>query len=504
MSFIFLNKNLSTNFKIKIKSRRIFSINCSSNFDKFKIKNLFLFTCKNFNFNKISIKNFSQDEIKYKEEEIKLGEENKTVSPTFFDKTAKQRAVNTKILSGRLSNIKTIFKDENQVKIEELIKCIDLVDRVDKDVKQYAEKILIEIIRSPVLKSKFLFPENPTAHNEFADLFQEVYKITSLTEEDFTYLTETFISLDNKVKEFSQSNKIKIFDALYYYKKYLTNERFKILMPIKNSVDSRIFDFFTSFLYDDLILILRNIVYLENQEMAKFAPRMVEKMNYLINPKYSKDFAFSMEKKINVLQYYPRILKQLEDEKVKKIEYEKIERFLIDNLKEIQECNQDLTICVISNYLNFCERSTNLLEAYSQYIYNNLAGFTHEITIDLFFIYLQSNFEEFKNLNYSKQLLNTLFQSLKNLKTDERIIYENIKEVFYLENLKSQLKEEFEKWDKTNPTDSIDHPDYFYKKLFKNFIQNSYNLLPFNTEAFNAELFDKTFNNFKTYISFKK
>ena len=137
------------------------------------------------------------------------------------------------------------------------------------------------------------------------------------------------------------------------------------------------------------------------------------------------------------------------------------------------------------------------------YFYNNLSSFRNELLIELFFLLLNSDFKEFKNIKLPVSMLNLIYQLIKNLKPDQFAVFEDTKEMIYFKKIRRTLIENFDKWDEKNPAESPDSLNYYHKKIMREFIKKSIDMYPFASIDYNEEGFDRMFENLKNYIKFR-
>ena len=149
---------------------------------------------------------------------------------------------------------------------------------------------LIEIIRNTDLYTKFFeFPTNSNGHQRFANFFWLAPRLRNLEDQDLKFLQETFFKMDNKIREFSIEDRIRIYDAFYYYYTYFGEERIsKIMGDMHDKITNSFLEFFTSFSHEDVINLLKNIVFLQDKEIQLFVKRMKDKLLYVFNEEYAE------------------------------------------------------------------------------------------------------------------------------------------------------------------------------------------------------------------------
>ena len=91
---------------------------------------------------------------------------------------------------------------------------------------------------------------------------------------------------------------------------------------------------------------------------------------------------------------------------------------------------------------------------------------------------------------------------MKNSQVTRLFTFEVLKEAFYFNEIREKMDAGFEKWDERDKAESFEHPDHYYKKLFRIMVKKSSDLYPFSAMEYNDELFDTIFNNLKQCLQF--
>lgn len=407
------------------------------------------------------------------------------------------------------------MKKRGIINFQDLFKVMEKLNFLsDLQERQRVEEVLLECIRSPnFYKDHLAFPKLENTHQNFANLFFHAAKIKSLQDSDMQMMQEWFFDMDKPSREFKLKQRIMIFDAFYFYNRNFGNEVIDAsLSKLHSHIVTNFNEFMTSFLHVDLTDFLVKLIFFEDKEIRLFLDKIVEKMNYIINPDRSNLLQLSLNKKFDIVQSYPKILHVIEklaqEDKnyvsIYKREKEKLENFLIENSGKVDEndINSEFILCCVSNYNVWVENSPRLLEAYVPYFYNKLGGYRNEMVLEIFFLLLNSNFDNYTNCSKALELVNLIYQLLKNIKIRRLEIYEDLKEADYFYSIRKELIEEFEKWDQKDKAEDFDHPDHYYKKIFREFIRKSVNIYPFSATHYNEQLFDRLFKNLKNYIKF--
>jgi hypothetical protein len=276
------------------------------------------------------------------------------------------------------------------------------------------------------------------------------------------------------------------------------------LKKINDKINKSFSDFFTSFSHLEIIPIVQNILYLEDKEIEKFAIRMVDRMNYVINPEFFEKIKLSIEKKIEILTFYPRILNTIKNSKpdIFKRECERTEKFLIDNINNFEDISSENIVCLLSNYLNWASFNEDLLEVFIPYLYINLASFKPELMLEIFFLLLNCDHSKFKNPTKVVNLINLIYQNMKNSPIKRVYSFEQTKEIFYYNEIRDKLDDGFKNWDNKDLAESYTHPDHYYKKLIRVMVQKSSDSYPFSSIEYDEKLFDRIFKNLKLCLKF--
>jgi len=416
-------------------------------------------------------------------------------------------------LSASVNYIISDFKDKilnnKTIPIEKIFELIQIIDKTDEDLRKESENLIIDIIRNTDLYTKFFeFPTNSNGHQRFATFFWLAPRLRNLEDQDLKFLKETFFKMDNKIREFSIEDRTRIYDSFYYYNKYYGEERISQIMgEMHYKITNSFLEFFTSFSHEEVINLLKNIVFLEDKEIQLFVKRMKDRLLYVFNEEYGKKLGLTFSKKIDLVQFYPRILYSIKNTDAQLFEKEKemLETFLIESStsQSLKELNEEIILCTISNYLVWANKNEKVFESYMNYFYNNLSSFRNELLIELFFLLLNSEFKNFKNIKLPVSMLNLIYQLIKNLKPDQFAVFEDTKEMIYFKKIRRTLIENFDKWDEKNPAESPDSPDYYHKKIFREFIKKSIDMYPFASIDYKEESFDRMFENLKNYIKFR-
>jgi hypothetical protein len=405
------------------------------------------------------------------------------------------------------------FKDKKinnkTIPFEKLVEIMEIIDKTNEVIRQDSENFLLEILRdSDFYRKYFNFPIVSNAHQNFANFFWLAPRLRNLEDQDLKLLNETFFKMDNKIKEFSIEDRIKIYDAFYYYVRNFGEERvLKIMGDMHEKITNSFLEFFTSFSHEDVMNLLKNIVFLEDKEIQKFVKRMKDRLLYVFNEDYGKKLGLTFSKKFDLVQFYPRIIHSIKKSDPELFEKEKLmlESFLIQNSTSpsLKELNEEMVLCAISNYLVWTCKNEKVFESYMNYFYNNLSSFRNELLIELFFLLLNSDFKNFKNIKLPVSMLNLIYQLIKNLKPDQFAVFEDTKEMIYFKKIRKALIENFDKWDEKYPADTPDSPDYYHKKILREFIKKSIDMYPFASIDYSEETFDRIFENLKNYIKFR-
>jgi hypothetical protein len=408
--------------------------------------------------------------------------------------------------------VKGILTNLNQklpVQMDSLAKILNKIDRIrNEEQRKEIEDFVLEIFRADNFLTVLTMTDNPTdiQHN-FSKIFLEMSRVKSLTESDMIKLKNIFFTLDQPPREFSVTERITIFESYYYYKRNFGELAMKEenLGKVFQTIIRSFMSFFTSFVHSELQGVLQTLIFLNDDEIKVFCPRMVEKMVYILDPQYA--LKLSIEKKIDILQFYPRILYTIKNEKpdVFEAEKQKIKKFIFDNYNEIIQYSQCENIaCLLSNYIIWTEKSEELIELFLPYIYRNLASFKTDLTLEIFFLILNCDFDKFKNRERAEKLLNMIFQIKKKDQTSRMEVFEEIKEMHYFNSTRSNLEKAWTEWIEKhkNILEGNFQPEYYNFKFFSHFVNMSIHIYPFAALEYNQELFDRLYNNFKLYIPF--
>lgn len=476
--------------------------------NKFGIQSLFKcnFSTKNISYKPSNIKNIKLFTQSMKHFTIANLRGNLAEQEEILLKTQRDKLTNS--LNYVLSEMKNKQQTKNQLPIEKILEMMDIVDKSNEEIRQDAEIFLLEIMRDPQLYKKYFeFPEISAAHNNFSQFFLLAPRIRILEEKDLIMLKQIFNKMDNKVREFSIDDRIKLYDAFYYYFRNFGEDLvIKTMGDMHDKIVNSFLEFFTSFTHTEVTNLLKNIVYLEDKKIQNFVNRMKDKLLYVFNEEYGKKLGLSLNKKFDLIQFYPRILfsiRNTEPELFEK-EKEKMETFLIESSNDpnLKDLSEEMILCVISNYLVWTSRNEKVFECYMKYFYNHLSSFRNELLLELFFLLLHSDFKAYKNIKLPVSMLNLIYQLIKNLKPDQFAIFDDTKDVIYFKKIRTNLIENFDKWDAKNPADSQDNPDYYHKKIIREFIKKSIDMYPFASIDYSEEGFDRIYENLKNHIKF--
>lgn len=401
-----------------------------------------------------------------------------------------------------LNEIKYTLSKRQKVPFDKIIKLLSKIDRIEPNTRKECESFLLEFIRNSKFVEDYLkFPEENSAHKNYVDLFYNMRRISSITNEDIQFLENLYFDLDKPPRALFVQENTTIFDALYYYKRNNGEEKFK---RINDKIYKAFSNFFTSFSHLEIIPIVQNILYLDDKEIEYFAPRMVDRMNYVINPEFYEKIKLSLEKKLEILTFYPRILNTIQKSKpeIFKRECERVEKFLIENIKNFDDVPSDNMVCIVSNYLNWATFNEELLEAFVPYLYRNLASFKPELMLEIFFLLLNCDHSKFKNPAKISSLINLIYQNMKNSPIKRIYNYQQTKEIFYYNETRDKLDRGFESWDNKDLAESYAHPDHYHKKLMRIMVQKSSDSYPFSAIEYDDKLFDRIFKNLKLSLKF--
>ena len=420
----------------------------------------------------------------------------------------KQTEKITQTLNYLVSDLKDKRLNNKTIQIEKILELTESVDKASEDIRKEAEILFIDTLRDAQLYNKYFeFPNNSNGHSNFALFFLLAPRIRILEENDLKLLNDIYLKMDTKLKEFSIDDSIKLYEALYYYRINFGDDAVKRNMEeMSEKITKNFLDFFTSFVHNDMVNFLRMLVFVEDKEIQKFVNRTKDRMLYTFNEEHGKKLGISLTKKFDLCQFYPRILFSIKnsDPELFQIEKEKLQNFLIESSTSpnMKELNEELVLCIISNYLVWTEKSEKVFESYMNFFYNNLSSFRNELLIELFFLLLNSDFKEFKNVKLPVSMLNLIYQLIKNLKPDPFAIFEDTKEIIYFKKIRKSLIESFDIWDAKNPAETQDSPDYYHKKIIREFIKKSVDMYPFASIDYSQESFDRIYQNLKDYIKF--
>ncbi len=404
--------------------------------------------------------------------------------------------------------IKKQIETKKQLELKDLVSAIGKFDFIDLVNKESGEEFILNILRSNNFYKIYLaFPNVNFPSKNFTNLFYECRLMDTLTADDLSNFQDWYFDMDKPSREFKISDRIMMLDAMYVYKLKYGEEIFnKSLSKMHNHIIVNFAEFMTSFASEEIIQLLNNLIFYPNDEISLLSDSIVNRMNYIINPKHSDKVKITFSKNLSILQAYPRILNLYKEKSLELFEKEsaKIKEYLISNAGNVNENHIDITMCMISNYLIWVENSPEVLEAYIPYFYKYLASFRHEITLELFFLLLNSDFRKYDNYNGAINLINMIYQFMKNMKISRMETIGNSKEVKYFYSIRESLIDNYTKWDEKHSNQSYDHPDYYHNKILREFIRKSCNIYPFAAVEYTDELFDNLLSNIKEYISFSK
>lgn len=471
--------------KLYENSFKKFGINTTQNCINF---NYFIYKFKTNNYFEKSTafgnKNYKLQKIYTNSNLSKINKFYFSTSPSQIEDSENIMKLDKLILEIKYENIET--KVYHQKKITSALSLICSIP--NKSLIEDSEKNLIEILRNPT------FYEN-LKRITFADLFFYFPFLNKdfITEQDITNLEDHYFRIKESQDTFTMSDRLKIIDALYYYENFLNIEL--------SNVKKDIFEFFISNLLslhqDDLMTLLKNILYLKNDEIKLFSEKLPLRMHNILD---INDNKITLGKKVEILQFYPKIVKSSENPILIEKDKEKILKFFFSKL-DMNLIDPAPLLCFISNYYYFLEINPTLLEHFLPYFYNNLSSFYNEYLLEFFFLILNTDLSQIKNKPRIDKFFDTLYQSLKKSKTHERQFKEKTKDILYFLEVREKVKVSSKEWfSKHKPEDGSD--DFYLMKIFEEFIKKSTDLFPFAAREYKDELYDKMFSNLKKLLKF--
>jgi hypothetical protein len=408
--------------------------------------------------------------------------------------------------TSEIQKIYSKLEGRQKIPFELLNNLMNKLERLDSATRENAESLLLEVIRKDKFYQDYLnHPDVEMAHKNYSDLFYNARKLRNISDEDISRIQKFYFDLDKIPREFTIQERTRIFDAFYYYKRDLSKERFNLVGKMHGHVVKSYLEFFTSFTHSEIGPIIQNIMFLSDDEVRVFALRMVDKMNYIINQEFAEKMKMSLQKKLDLLLFYPRILYTIRDTHPEIFEREKnrIEAFLLENKKQLEnEAVPEVVLFTLSNYLVWTENCPILFEEYIPFLYRNLASFKPELTLELFFLLLNNDISKMKNPNKAVSLINLIYQTIKNCPTTRIFTFEYLKEAFYFNEIRNNLDDGYESWDSKDLAEGLDHPDHYHKKILRSLVKKSSDLYPFAAMHYDDKLFDTIFANLKKYLQF--
>jgi hypothetical protein len=407
--------------------------------------------------------------------------------------------------ASEIQTLRSKINNRQKLPFEMAINLFNKLERLNLSQREDAETLLLDILRNDKFLTDYLsYPAVDLAHKNYSELFYNARKL-KLSDEDLTNLQKLYFDLDKIPREFTIQERTKIFDAFYYYDRAFPKENLNSISKMKAHIEKSFLEFFTSFSHSEVCPIIQSIMFLPDEDVNVFTLRMVDKMNYVINPEFYEKMKLSTQKKLELIQFYPRILFTIKDSHPEIFEREKnrIENFLIESKKQIEDdCPSEMALCCISNFMIWTQNSPKLLEEYVPFFYRNLASFKPELTLELFFLLLNCDITKMTNPNKAISLINVIFQTIKNCPTTRLFTFEYVKEAFYFLEVREKLDRGFEQWDSKDKAEAVDHPEHYHKKILRSLVNKSSDLYPFSALKYDNNLFENIYTNFKKYIKF--
>lgn len=407
--------------------------------------------------------------------------------------------------TSEINTLKSKIENRQKLPIETVNNLFNKLERLETSLREDVENVLLEIIRNEKFLSDHLInPALDLTHKNYTDIFYFARKL-KLSDEDLSNLQNWYFHLDKIPREFTVSERTRIFDAFYYYDRAFPKENLSNISKMKAHIEKSFLEFFTSFSHNEVCPIVQTIMFSQDEEVNVYALRMVDRMNYVINPEFYEKMKLSTQKKMEIIQFYPRILYTIKDSHPEIFDRERIrmEDFLIEFKKQIEDdCQTEMVLCCLSNFLVWTHNSPKLLEEYVPFLYRNLASFKPELTLEIFFLLLNCDISQMKNQSKAASLINVIFQTIKNCPTTRLFTFEYVKEAFYFLEVREKLDAGFEQWDSKDTAEAVDHPEHYHKKMLRSLVNKSSDLYPFSALKYDDKLFDNIYSNFKKYIQF--
>jgi hypothetical protein len=392
------------------------------------------------------------------------------------------------MIDGLISNINNTTN--NKYNTNNIIQSLGLLMGVtDKEILKQAKDSLLSVIKN----QKFMNNINKV---EFLAIFTKSY-LLDLEKEDLEFLEDLYLEFNKSEIEnnsdsdsdsdnvvFSIDEKLNLLDSIYYYEKNSFH-----LNIIKDDLNKFFIENILKLKPEQIILLLKTILFMNDEDILVYTPKVIEYMNKIIKKdEKPKNMDYLMDK----IVYFPKILSATNDKEIYNLEMNKLRNFIIQNMD--YNLNPETMICLISNFCNYLNFSTSLLEIYMPYFYRNLGGLDNEFFIELFFLYLQSDLKKYKNPENITTFLNELFNLIKNVNTKPRQTNEMTKELLFFNDTRNKLKNSLNEW--KEKTAKIEEIPKEYHLIFVKLIEKSIDLFPFAAEEYNVKLLDKIFKNF--------
>jgi hypothetical protein len=384
---------------------------------------------------------------------------------------------------------KSLDKKED-IPYDKFIHALAVMDSVENnEVRIDTEKLILEVIRNKT----FL---NQIYHEKFSQMLIYVSRVKSISENDMDLLYKLYINLSKQQNGFTSKQIFLILDAFYYFE----NNNIPYPKQFKNDVINYcLSNWGVNFNFNERLELLRSVLYMKDEDSIPFAEKFIHYLPKIIG----ENSKLTLDQKLDLLQLFPKILSTIPNPEIIEKEGFKLYEFLLKNIYNECEADPEKLLCIVSNYMVYIiHQKENLFESMVPFFYRHLSSLRHEFTIELLFMALQCNFENFKNKEQMIKFTSQVYQEIKNLRTTERQFEDEMKEIMWLKSVRNKLRTAFESWKVKNDKSQENQDEHYYLKFISEIIKKSCDLFPFASKEYQDEGFDHIYSNFKNIMKF--
>jgi hypothetical protein len=379
---------------------------------------------------------------------------------------------NDNLLKSSLTNLK------QESDINKLYESLQLYEQnKNSNIKEEAEFIYLEILNDKI------FLDNLSI-TDLSKIYYYIYNLNNICQKEINKLNEIYIKKHNDIMV-ERHEHILLLDSLYFPE----HKGFDV-DAVKTVAITNINNYFETFKYQEMTTILIAILFMKEVDINRITKIISYYENNVMNLK--KDMTLSIENRLHLLQFYPKILKCCLDDKVKKQQITKFANFFNSIVNDKQ--NIESLLCVVTNFCHFLDYRVDMVDKTAKLLKPHIYDVKEDMLLEFLFTILQFSS---KPSNIVQEILKDITILIKNLKYTKFDLSGLRKDFIYFRENIEKLDKAYIKWS----SEKVLQGDQKHFELFNILVKCSLESIPFTMLNVNDENFDKMYENFKKWVS---